>query len=422
MEQNQIIETKQTYFIPVSLLGSLQNRLDKLNKRGAKLGFPPVTLVEHSRKLEVVRGYQEAVDIGTISYNEAPKVEYIELSIKGQAPKIAGWTFIGKLDHHSLPGSVIVDTAPGYTIPKIFFEKAPICEHCGKERFRKDTFVLENDHHTYKQVGRNCLRDFLGYDPNGIVAYFSFFNDLSENLEKEENEFWNRGDRQDWCFNLKEVLANTVAVIRTYGWISRSLADEIGKTATADIVADLFAPTNSYNHDRIQTLREKIKFRPEEDKAETAAALAWLEQQKPSNEYMHNLIAIAKAGQITMKLFGYACSIIAAYQRATEKLRLNKTQNKINEYVGTVNEKIETTVTVIRMSYIDSFYGTVCLHKMLDDSGHTLVWFAHSESNMKEGMKYQIKGIVKEHNEYQNWKQTVLKRVKVTKELTDGLS
>lgn len=417
----EIVQTKLTYSIPASLLGSLQKRIDKLNKRAVKIGCMPVQLVEHSRSMRTARGYRQAVADGIILATEAPQIEYIEMSITGQAPKIAGWSFIGKLDHHSLMDAVIVDTAPGCSIPKEFYNTSAVCEHCGKVRVRKDTFVLESDNHTYKQVGRNCLKDFLGVDPNGIVAYFSYLSDISTDLEDEENEFWGRGDRQEWYFDLTEVLKNTVAVIRTFGWIPRASADpSTGRVATASTVSDLLAPSNSYNKEHIKQLRAKIKFSPEEDAAEVVAALEWLKTQDASNEYMHNLIAIANAGRVTMKLFGYACSIVAAYHRATEKLRLNKAQNKLNEHVGIVKEKLETTVTVIRISYIDSLYGTTRLHKMLDEQGRSLVWFASGESAMKEGMKYRIKGTVKEHSEYQDWKQTALKRVKVLEEIVEA--
>ena len=135
---------------------------------------------------------------------------------------------------------------------------------------------------------------------------------------------------------------------------------------------------------------------------------------------MHNLQLIAKAGTVPSKMLGYWVSLMAAYHRAQERLNLNKATQKKNEYVGAVGDKIEATVMVVKIRHFDSQYGTVHMHQFLDDQGRTLIWYANTDrAGMAAQKRYKIKGTVKKQDEYNNWKQTHLTRVKVLEELPD---
>lgn len=214
----------------------------------------------------------------------------------------------------------------------------------------------------------------------------------------------------------------TIAHIREFGWIPRSTADPmVGRTATADEILGLLLPSkDSTVREKQRKTIEKIQWNKDRDEQEARDAIEWLKTQPSNNEYMVNLHTIAAADAVPSKLFGYWCSLAAAYQRAQERLRLNKAQKKVSEWVGNVKDKIETVVTVTGISHVDSYYGTVHLHRMLDDAGRTLVWFANTDSGMEPGRKYKIRGTVKKHDEYQNWKQTVLTRVTMKEEITNG--
>ena len=137
--------------IPEFFLAEVKARLEKLNKRAVKLGCDPLELVVHKEYFQKIGG-----NSGYIS----PKIKMYEISIEGAAPKLEGWTFVGTLDHYSLPGNVIVNTVPGETIPECFHNSAAICDHCNTIRNRKETFIVKNEDKIW-QVGRQCLKDFL---------------------------------------------------------------------------------------------------------------------------------------------------------------------------------------------------------------------------------------------------------------------
>lgn len=61
------------------------------------------------------------------------------------------------------------------------------------------------------------------------------------------------------------------------------------------------------------------------------------------------------------------------------------------------------------------------IHKMLDDAGNALVWFASREGGLEQGRRYRIKATVKSHEDDPKWgKQTVLTRAVKVAELEDA--
>jgi hypothetical protein len=95
-----------------------------------------------------------------------------------------------------------------------------------------------------------------------------------------------------------------------------------------------------------------------------------------------------------------------------ENLREQEKILKVNEHTGTIKERKDFNVTVRSVRVFDGHYGNTYKHTFLDDQGHTLIWWASSEQDFKPGEQYTIKATVKEHDEYNNWKQTIITRVK----------
>ena len=411
-----------TFHIPSWNIPRLEKEIAKLNKRAAKIGCPPV-------EINTIREYQQVDPVvsGNSRYEGTPKeflpqITVFEIEIVGEGPKIEGYKFIGTLDHITLPGSVVVNTVPGETVPAEFFNKKPLCNHCNKVRRRNETFILENEEGGYKQVGRNCIRDFFGHDPSAIASHLTRLIRFVESLRDEDD--WGRGSggggRQDYVFPHNIILQATAAIIKKHGWVPRSACNE-ENTATVSHVYSFFFPPTSFApaaevaawhawKDSLDATNDKYVREAEESRT-------WLNEQEGSNEYMHNLHMIDQAEEVPTRMFGYWCSLVAAYQRDQERLRVNKAQKKTNEWAGDVKQRLDFNVTVVGIRYIEGYYGTIELHKMVDDKGRTLTWFANTRANMEKGCKYKIKGTVKKLDEYKDWKQTVLSRVKVLEEI-----
>ena len=410
-------------------MAHLEKEVAKLNRRAEKIGCPPIKIKVHHNEMapnpyEVERLVRfRGRPLTPEELAELPTVEINHVEIIGKGPKVDGYKFIGTLDHATMPGKVIVQSVPGETVPPQFFEVDATCHHCNKIRSRRETFIVEKeDDFEYMQVGRQCLKDFFGHDPSSVA---NFLGRVFRFLDKIENgEEWHRepvGMRMgDWYYLDKmTVLETTTAIIRTFGWTSKAQADD-DRTATASYVAGLLLPVHTrIEEENQEQLRREVNFRPEKDEAEAKAAIEWLNEQEkdPSNSYMHNLGLINESEQCPVKMLGYWTSLIATYQRAMERLMKTKKTQKLNEHFGTVGERFETTVQCTSIRFFDNDWGGTTLHKMLTEEGHTLMWWASTNAKMESGNRYVIRGRVKKHEEYKNWKQTILTRVNVREDL-----
>ena len=143
---------KQIYTIPEENLESLQKKVKQINNKSLKLVGTPITLTKVEENF-----IQNEI---TKEWNKVIVVE-----INGEAPHYNGWEFVATLNHNYETGNII--KSAGQEVP-IEYRTTPIkCDHCGINRFRKDTYVVKNtETNEYKQVGSSCLKDFFnGRDP-----------------------------------------------------------------------------------------------------------------------------------------------------------------------------------------------------------------------------------------------------------------
>lgn len=422
----------ETFTIPAQNMERLGREVTKLNRRAVKLGQPQMAIVELGRTLiddprEVSRFAAEGKNLKDPEVRKRiPKIEMIEIRLEGDAPKIEGYSLMGTLDHYSVPGEVIVRTVPGQTIPQEYHNHDASCDHCNKIRRRVETFVLRNEEGEHLAIGRQCVRDFIGYDVAALARFLQRIYSLVESFSDPDDDRW-FGGRVVHAFDAAKVLAVTFATIRIRGWRAKSACDDY-ETPTSEYVRMYFMPPRFVGRHADQDRREYLDFCEDVDSTADAdmdtarKAIEWLADQPDTNEYMHNLHVLARQEVTPVNMFGYWCSLAAAYERAMERLRLEESSRatRKNEHVGAVKQRGEFTVTVESIRNINSHYGLSQLHRMIDDEGRTLVWFANTNSGMDVGNTYRIKGTVKKHDEYKGWAQTTLTRVVVQEELTQA--
>lgn len=409
--------------IPSSRLDLLKGEMAKVNRKAEKLGCPPLSF-------EIIKDYsiddprarsQDPDNLLAMFGIPVPKIRMLDIEIKGEGPKIEGWKFLCTFDHVTLPGSVIVNTVPGESIPEEYRKTEPVCDHCGYERRRNETFLLQKeDTGEYKRVGRQCVRDFIGYDAKQIFQFLTVIRRVQETFGDED--FWFGGGFVADMYDLEDILARTAAIIHKEGWVSRTKAD-FDQQPTADAVITTLNPPSLKEPERVQKAWRDwvagLDLDNEKWAEEAKAARVWLKEQSRENEseYMGNLHTIDENPNelVPTKLFGYWCSLVAAYQREMEKLREQEKWPKVNEHVGAEKERRNFKVKLIAVRTFEGYHGWVYLHRFVDSEGHTLVWFASREQNFNPGEEYTIVGTVKKHDEYNGWAQTVITRVKEVK-------
>lgn len=83
-----------------------------------------------------------------------------------------------------------------------------------------------------------------------------------------------------------------------------------------------------------------------------------------------------------------------------------------SKHIGAVGDKLELEVTHIRTGGYDTQFGYTYVHSFKDADGNILVWKTAACSGF-ESTTLRLKGTVKDHDEYNGVKQTILTRCKI---------
>lgn len=454
-----------TYLIPDCNLAELEARIAKLNKRAVRLGVPEIIITkapDHVR--HQVRQLQSGCEIGgpmtrlvwrhekdmvKLPPEQLPTGAYLanaweptgvvmtwwKVEVTGSTPSYNGWQFIATLEPLSLEDGAVenlIQCVPGHVCPEAYRKDVGRCDHCKAIRKRNQTFVLRHEDGSDKVVGRQCLKDFLGYngDPHQMASWAESMAELGSLCGSAEDDEWlggGEGGGRDRAWDLKHFLTLTACRVRLFGWLGRGKARDEGgyRTPTADEVLRLLTPPHHTAGKEEKQGWEKFRDQHVETEADpqtAEAAIEWAKsipssEREGENNYLANVNLVARCGTASRKTAGVAASIIVAYQKATEKeiQRLQLASRPESNWVGEEGKRIQLiTVKCERVIRNEGAYGLTGIHKMTDEVGNDLTWFASSSATwLKEGEMAHISASIKSHGEYKGRKQTVLTRVTI---------
>lgn len=80
-----------------------------------------------------------------------------------------------------------------------------------------------------------------------------------------------------------------------------------------------------------------------------------------------------------------------------------------SEFIGSIGDRIEIDVKVIKNIALENNYGHSTMHIFEDACGNQYVWITNSQS-WSEGSEKTIRASIKEHKRYKGIRQTVLSR------------
>lgn len=213
------MENTNAFQIPESNLEGLRQKLAKLVRKATKLGLEPPTMSVGDFK-DVPQKDDETGEL------TGEVIRFFAVTIGGPKVSYKGWRFVATLE--PIEGEVQIRAARGESVP-VYFRNPKTCgdcDHCRLNRTRLETFVLQSEETgDYKQVGRNCLADFLGGNDLTQMAALAEIM-WAANEEAAESEGGGFGGSWD-CFSLESYLAFVAASIRKVGFLTKSKAREL---------------------------------------------------------------------------------------------------------------------------------------------------------------------------------------------------
>lgn len=372
--------------------------LRKLARKAERYRTPPIRWTVGEPRFET--RYDEG--------NRPYKVQVRDLTFESlEPPRVGNFTFIAKLE--ITQSGVIIDSIPGEELPEHFRHSDGECEHCRQNRYRAHLFVVRSPEGELVQVGRTCLRDYMGTDtPASVAARFRFIREAAEWSE----EFCRSGPTYD---RADELLAVTSTAIRLWGWVPKSAPESAG-TPTAYRISAWFnlVPGDKIRKADHDALKAAIC---EEDWEAAEAAIAWVMSNGDNSEYMHNLRVVLAPGMIPLERRGLACSAMSGYQRYLGKLASQKAEKAAaleSKHVGAVNERLKgITVTCLGGKGFQGDFGLTILYKFKDSDGNLYSWFSSGGADLSSGKTYEVDATVKAHRVFNGILETQLTRVKV---------
>jgi hypothetical protein len=396
------------YKISEVKLEAVKAKILVMNRKALKLGTEPVVLSVVGEEMRPV--YEKDLLSGEFTDKVLYQRKIMLVKFSGEAPRLDGWAFVAAVLHGDKE-NIFRQLRHDIAIPKEFRTSAYTrCDHCNTERYRKDTYLLNNGSE-WKQVGRSCLKDFLGgVNPSSVLAAAEMLSNFREELEGYESESdgsgGERGYRERPYYPLKEVMLVAARFIKTYGFKSYAKASEemAESTATSYCVRSFFSARKEDN--------AELKLEPvnEEMAAEAEAAIKWAAElpEDSDNDYLWNIRAVALNENIDERMMGLAVSIIPSYRREQEK----KMPDFIDDYYGQVGTKIDAVGVALREIPFESQWGVGCIIKFrVDDK--LLVWKTSGTGHVIVGEKIRIKATIKGNDIYNGKKQTVITRAKL---------
>lgn len=386
----------KSYKISESKYDDLISKIEFLNKRAAKIGLPAI-------EVNVIEKSKEMIKFWNVDHSQSwnMPVPFYTIEVIGNSPKIEGWEFIGKIEHTEAGN--IIKSIGNITIPEVYRSVSSECDYCKKDRRRIETFILSSGNE-FKQVGRNCLRDFTGYgDAEKMAEYAENFSNIFKEMEDKTGEDVFGGHKPD-IFDTQTFLAFTIAAIQKSGWCSRSSGNGI---PTADIVIDHI--TSKSSNEQPFTAAQFEEARDAIEVVKNA-----INAKKSVSDYEWNLKVILDSEIVTYHTSGYAASIIPFYLK--EKSRQIEDQKKAKEsksqFLGKIGEKTGFTGLVLAMTLdLEGIYPST-LHKFIDTEGNIIIWYT-SSVKLDTGKVYSGKATIKDHKTFKGENQTIITRAKL---------
>lgn len=418
-------------------------KVESLNRKAKRYNLPPATweVVDDHATAEVLIGTtrdDHGVKQGV--YGKRPA-----RIVKLNAPqlKIAGWTFIAKVEPMEGPRNKVSIIGKNVTLHPKTWTTGMHCEHCAQTRKRNAVYILEDAKGVHKQVGSNCLADFLGHDAssaaNAAEGVARLFGD-----DGDFDEFATGGAGREYVptdYALQIILQR---IDLDGGFISRAQADRDNTMSTSEsVTGDLFgkesgmmaarARQNPGLVGRAQAVREWAAAIPDDD----------------TDPFRQNAKSLAMADAVQPREVGLLAGTVASYNRFQEaeararSPRANEVFGKPGDKFGHPDKKLSKkdrdagvvqhpphTAKVTRIAHVTGQWGDKQGIELVDEAGRTFMWWASGDTTYDNADEVHQRfgsdtlrrlhtgdvvkltgGSIKSHGEYRGTKQTTLTRV-----------
>lgn len=303
-----------------------------------------------------------------------------------------GWKVIAQIEH--LQSGNVIREFTDVEVPEIYRNRAGVCDHCGTDRPRKITYIVENvKEGKFVQLGRSCVSLYTGgvHLLDGVLPLLK--------LEKYDVDHM---DKESLCASpnylpVKDIIARTFATIEKCGF---------SKTRNEDGSRN---PLSTFQRviDDMRIASQGGNFEPQEAHYNRIPEFVkWVAESPNNNTFFSNVNVLLKEGYTSEKNAAYLVGAVGSF------LKDEAVKNKVRaSFVGEIGDKI--TFDVKEAGILTTFrssFGLCYVYKIIDTEGHVFTTFTSRAVDVSSAKRVQ--GTVKNHEEARGESRTVLTRVK----------
>ena len=287
------------------------------------------------------------------------------------------------------------------------------CDHCGINRSRSTTYIVEDKDGNRLQIGSSCVDGYLGVKPEGLWA-------IGADILDGMNTPTRNSSAVDRSRSAEDMIAYGLAVSNEgETFVSRSSAQNYGGTATADEIESVLWSRDKWSKE----WREEVTRKAAEYKASGKAreVLEEIRKIEGDSDYATNLRTVANSEYINPRNSGILVSGLSVYRKKIQKAKRDAEPKPTSGFAAPVDTKIKgmkaTVTNVSNHDSYDSYRDQMVTRSKVtfrDEDGHQMIWWASKVIDVEPGTDVTFNGgSVKKHDHYNGVDQTVLTRVKI---------
>lgn len=379
-------------------------------KKALNRVFKKMTAIGATYKFELIREFVRTVPVYAIDYENQTKynthndvnVECVEFELEFDKYIIGNYR-VGAVVEKTLEDNVNAVYTIDNTVNFGQYMTGPLrCDHCKRNHNRVKTVVLiDNVTGEHKMVGKGCLKDFVGIEVENFAKYIQDIEEIvlgDEELLIYDTEL----SRYKIVIDVVEYLAYCIKTIT-----------EMGYTKEVKEIAIREMKKGKIEERFIEAAKKTIEFFEELEIGEFDTF------ENNVKNFVTGKIPVTNANGFVAYAYVLMEKII---QKRAEEEAKNVEKAKSN-FFGEIGKKITVTGKGSVVTSWQTQWGWTTIYKFVDANNNVFIWKTGNDiiENDKNGDSVYIAdmetititGTVKEHNEYNGEKQTVLTRCKV---------
>lgn len=390
-------------------LPDIYTRLEKFNKKLKKKGISPLT-IDVGEPYDV----EEYQHLYGTQYQRIT-VKMVDLTVHHEIPilKEKGFEYVGTVSYKDGVKTIFNNTKDT-NLFKINIDYK-WCDHCQTRRNRNTISFFRHMDGKSKghmiQIGSTCVKEYFGLDlvyalTAGTNIVRSLYNEYGDGLSRESEEFSN-------IFTFKRIMATAVYVIRKDKRYISSQGDGYmnAPTPTATQIDNIrYVPISGEDYYKKEK-EEIIKYMDTDEwKVLCEKIEKYWNDLEPSNDFESNVKERYVSYNVRSTAL-IACGVYTVIKGEFDSKKNGKIK-KVNNYIGNIGDTGISNVTVTKEIPFDGRYGPGIIIQMLTDDGYTLKWFTSytkKSGSLSLDSEKTISYEIKDHNEYNDWKSTIVK-------------